>query len=214
MCPCFRIRSLSDLQFAGFELPSISSSTVIAARRKENLLNWMKSCFSSFGSSQNDVAATSRTVKRLLELIKGARTVSEKEEIVDSTYRFTLTLLFALSLSIAVLSNAYNHFKDLLEQGCDKTECDKKNEALQMIHYQFTKIYKIKEICQSMEHLFRNLGSRSQNGAQRRSKKRRLSRSSPASQTMVRYLLEFVARNCEDFMQLTNYNPFFSRKFK
>jgi hypothetical protein len=184
--------SLLDLQFAGFEFPGVSSSTLITIRRKEKLLNWMKSNFSCVGCSQNNCVPVSRMEKQILELIKGAKTISEREAIVDSASRFTLTLLFALSSSIAVLCNTYNHYKDLLEAGSDKMECDKTKEALRMIHYQFSKIYHLKLVCQSTERLFRNLGSRSHNGVQKRSqktKKRRLGRSSSITEKTVRYAL-------------------------
>jgi hypothetical protein len=161
-------------------------------KRKEKLLDWMKSNFSSDGRLQNDGVPVSRMEKQILELIKGAKTISEREAIVDSISRFTLSLLFALSSSIAVLCNAYNHYNDLLEEGSDKMDCDKKKEALRMIHYQFSKIYDLKLACQSTERLFRNLGSRSHHGVQKRSqktKKRRLSRSSSTTEKTVRYTL-------------------------
>jgi len=116
-----------------------------------------------------------------MELIKEAKIMSEKEAILDSASQFTLALLFALSSSVAVLCNTYDHYKDLLEVECSEIEYDRKREALQMIQYQLSKIYDLKQACQSMVRLFRNIGSRGHNGVLNRSKKtkkRRLGRAS------------------------------------
>ena len=146
--------------------------------------------------------------KQILELIKGAKTASEKEAIVDSSSRFAVALLFALSTSIAVLNNTYSHFKHLLDTEIDEMECNEKNEALQMIHYQFTKIYDIEQCCHSMERLFRSLASRSHSGAQKRSKKskkRKLNRASLAAEKTVRHIFQLVFLCCEDSSLITSF---------
>ena len=150
-----------------------------------------------------------------MQLIKEASTISEKEAFIDSAYRFTLTSLFALSASTAVLFNAYDHYKDLFEVDCVLFE--KKKEALRMIQYQFTKIYDLKNICQSMKRLFQNLGSRSHNAMQKRSKNRksrRLNRTS-STETMVRCMLKFVPHfNWFSLCVPHRFNFFSSMKFK
>jgi ribosomal protein L20A (L18A) len=155
----------------------------------------MKSSFSAFGLTQNDSAPASKMDKQILEVVKGAKTMSEKEAILDATSRLTLSLLYAFSSSIAVLSNTYNHYENILDVEHDEMESDIKREALQMILYQFTKIYGLKKACQSMERFFRSLGSRHK-GVQktaRKIKKRRLSRSSSITERTVRTTLCFIS---------------------
>ena len=186
----------------------MSSSTLITIGRREKLSNWMKSNFSSFGRSQNSSTHILRMDKKIMELIKEAKTMSEKEAIVDSASQFTLALLFALSSSVAVLCNTYDHYKDLLEVECCEIEYDRKREALQMIQYQFSKIYDLKQACQSMVRLFRNIGSRGHNGVLKRSKKtkkRRLGRASSNTEKTVRYALQFVSGCCRDHRYLTDH---------
>ena len=130
--------------------------------------------------------------KQLSEAIKGAKTISEKNAIVDSISRNALASLFALSTSVAVLYNTYNHFEDLLEEEYDKTKYNEKKEALQMIHYQFTKIYALQQGCQSMERLLRSHGSRGRRASRERSKKskkRKLNRPLVATEKTVRYMV-------------------------
>ena len=155
----------------------------------------MKSDFSRFGCSQNNCSPLSAIGKQILDVIKKARTLSEKEAIVDSTSRFSLTLLFALSSSVAILRNTYDHFKDRLEDECDETESDGLDEVLEMIHYQLMKIYDLKQRCQSMERLFRNLGSRNHNAVQKKTKKtkkRRLNKV-PSTEKTVRFILKLLS---------------------
>ena len=65
--------------------------------------------------------------KQILELIKGAKTASEKEAIVSSSSRFAVALLFALSTSTAVLTNTYSHFAHLWDTEIDEMERNEKN---------------------------------------------------------------------------------------
>lgn len=187
-------------QFAGIEFPGISSSSPIIAKRKQKLLSCFESHFFSFQPSESERMPISGIDKQILELFKGAKAASEKEAIVDSSSRFTVALLFALSTSIAVLNNTYSHFKHLLDTELDEMECKEKNEALQMIHYQFTKIYDIEQGCHSMERLFRSLGSRSHSGTQKgskKTKKRKLNRASLAAEKTVRHIFQVVFLCCE-----------------
>ena len=161
----------------------MSSSTSISKSRENKLLGWMKSDFSRLGCSQNNTSSLSRMDKQFIELIKCEKTLSDKEAIVDSICRFTLTLLFAMSSSTAILYNTYDHFKSLLEEEYGETGSEEKKEAMRMMHYQFTKIYDLKRRCQSMERLFRNLGSRSHNVVHKRPKKRKMRKLNGASST-------------------------------
>ncbi len=182
-----------SLQFAGIEFPGISSSTPITAKRKQKLLTCFESSFFDFQPSKSERMPVSAIDKQILELIKGAKTASEKEAIVSSSSRFAVALLFALSTSTAVLNNTYSHFEHLLDTEIDEMERNEKNEALQMLHYQLTKIYDIEQGCHSMERLFRSLASRSHSGAQKRSKKtkkRKLNRPSLAAEKTVRHIIK------------------------
>ncbi len=155
----------------------------------------LRSLFSSFGPSDNERIPVSRIEKRISELIKGATTASEKEAVINSVSRFTLALLFALSVSIAVLNHTYGHFKHRLDAAHDQQERDEKNEALRMVHYQFSKVCDIEKVCHSMERLFRNIGTRDRSSKQKRSKKakkRKLNRSSASSEKTVRHIIRVI----------------------
>ena len=141
-------------------------------------MDWLNADFSKFRCLQNNVLLLSTSEKKIIDVIKKARTLSEKEAIVDSISRFAFTLLFALSVSIAILRNTFDHFKDTLE---DETDFDKKKEPLQMVHYQLMKVCDLKHRCRSMERLFRNLGSRNQISVQKKRKKTKRPRSNNAS---------------------------------
>ena len=170
-----------DVQFAGFEFPAVSSSLPITAKRKDKLLHWFRSLLADYANSYSNRIPASKMDKHISELIKDAKTISEKEAILVSISRFGLTSLFALSMSIAVLCNTYLHFQSLLNDKCDEIDVEGKREALQMIHFQFAKIYDLQHACQSIERLFRNLGSRGYAGRQKRSKKSKRRRVSKPS---------------------------------
>jgi len=159
--------------------------------RKEKLSNWAHTFFSSFGRSQASGAYSSRMDKLIIELVKGTKSKSEKEAFLDWTSRVTLTILFALSSSIAVLRNTYSNYEDYFDVGCDDLESDEKNEVLQMMHFQFMKIYELQQAYQFMTRLFRNFGSRRSIGVQKRSqknkKRRLLSRSATTAEKTVRF---------------------------
>ena len=180
-------------------------------------MNLLQSLFSSLGNSDNETISISRIEKQILEVIKGATTISEKEAVVNSVSQFTLALLFALSVSIAVLNHTYGHFKHLLGDEHDKKECDEKNEALQMIHYQFTKIYDIEKVCHLMERLFRNIGTRSRSGRQKGSKKakrRKLNTTSVPAEKTVRNVIRVVTIFLVKVFLIRFQCPLFRRKFK
>ncbi len=205
------------MQFAGFEFPGVSSSSPITARRKEKLSHWFESLLADFEKSHNNRIPTSKMDKHISELIKSAKTMSEKDAILASISRFGLTSLFALSTSIAVLGNTYLHFQSLLNDKRDEIDYERKSEALQMIHFQFAKIYDLQHACQSIERLFRSLGSRGHAGRQKRSKKtkrRRLSRPSVATGKTVRYSLELDLMCFDDLTFLTCFPVAFQSLFK
>ena len=204
-------------QFAGFEFPGVVSSSPITAKRKEKLSNWFRSLFADFENAHHNRIPISKMDKHISELIKGTKAISEKDAIIASISRFGLTLLFALSTSMAVLRNTYLHFQSLLEDKCSEIEDKDKNEALQMIHFQFAKIYDLQHACQSIERLFRNLASRGHAKTQNRSKKtkrRRLNRPSVATGKTVRQLSKLVLMYLDDFTLLTCLPAAFQRIFK
>jgi len=155
--------------FAGIEIPAVSSTFSITGSREAKLLELMRSDFAALeGSQKKNSSFLVRLHKQFIELIKGTKNVSEKEAIVYSISRFTLSMLLAISVSTAVLYNAYDHFKGLFAE-----ECRESGDAFRLIHCQMVKIYDLKRRCQSMERFFRKLGSRNQNVMYNRSKKRK-----------------------------------------
>lgn len=171
---------LLSRKFGGIEIPAVSSSTSPTTGRERKILDWMKHNFSSFSCLENSTPSNTTMGKQLTDLIKRGKTISEKEAIVESASRFTLTLLFAMALSVAVLRNTFDHFRELLGDHCVEPVLDQRKEALQMIHYQFMKIYDLKQRIQSMERLLRNLGSRNRNVVHRKSKRKKKTKSNGA----------------------------------
>ena len=125
------------------------------------------------GSHDTRLSISVRMDKQFIELAKGMRKVSEREAVVDSISRFTLSMLLAISLSTAILCNTHDHFKVLLTEECGESRFEQKEEAFRLIHCQLVKIYDLKRRCQSMEHFFRNLGSSRSHVMLNRSKKRK-----------------------------------------
>jgi hypothetical protein len=194
----FFFSSISSPQFAGIELPAISSTIHITGNKEIKLLEWMRSDFTRIDGSQNDglSLSVSSMDKQFIELAKGIRKVSDKEAIVDSISRFTLSMLLAISLSTAVLCNTHDHFKGLLAEECGESGFEQKKEAFRLIHCQLVKIYDLKRRCQSLERFFRNLGSsRSHNVMYNRSKKRKRGKFNrpPSTEKTVRYAQLFAS---------------------
>ena len=125
------------------------------------------------GSHDTRLSISVRMDKQFIELAKGMRKVSEREAVVDSISRFTLSMLLAISLSTAILCNTHDHFKVLLTEECGGSRFEQNEEALRLIHCQLVKIYDMKRRCQSMERFFRNLGSNRSHVMLNRSKKRK-----------------------------------------
>lgn len=154
----------------------MSSYIPIRGTKELKLLEWMRSEFMTLRSSRKNNVTTVilKFEKQFTELIKGKRTVFEKESIVDSISRFTVSMLHAISLLAATLCNTHDHFKGVLGEEDQRLEDEhKKEEAFQMIHYQLNRIYELKEICQSIEPFFRKLGSNNGSFLHKRSKKRK-----------------------------------------
>lgn len=178
----------------------MSSTISIVGSREAKLLEFMRSDFTALeGSHKKNSSFLIRLDKQFIELIKGTKNVCEKEAIVYSISRFTLSMLLAISVSTAVLYNAYDHFKGLFAEECRESGFEHTHDAYRLIHCQIVKIYDLKRRCQSMERFFRKLGSRRQNIMYNRSKKRKRRKSNipPSTQKTVRYThflyLYFVA---------------------
>jgi len=183
----------------------------VTKTREKSLREWMESSFSRFGCLQQNPLSTSTIGKQVADLIKKARVLEEKEEIVDSACRFTLTLLFALSSSAAILRNLYDHYKCMLEEEDKGREFEGKLDFHQMMHYQLMKMYDMKRKCRSMERLFRNIGSRNHGFGHKKTektKRRRLNKTHSSNEKTKRkvklarlYLKEANAR----FFQSTTF---------
>eukprot|EP00536_Pseudo-nitzschia_multiseries_P016582 jgi/Psemu1/299294/fgenesh1_pm.1155_\ len=197
--------------FAGIIFPAVSSSTMPKTREK-SLLHRMESDFSRFGCSQQSPLSTSTIDKQIADIMKKARTLPEKEAIVDSTCRFALTLLFALSSSAAILRNTYDHYKDTLKANCNETEFEGKSDFLQMMQYQLIKMYDLNRRCQSMERLFGNIGSRNHSYVSKKTKKTKRKKSNKTCSSSEKTEMQIKAELAGQYLREANVRFFHSTR--
>lgn len=156
-----------------FEIPLIAFQSIVGNVREKRIAEAIQMEFSVNEDFQNNNAWTSAALeKHLIELMKGIKKESAKHEVLRSAYRLAFSLLLTLSLSAAVLTNTFDHFKRTLQGDCAEVGKDERKEGYSLVEFQLLKIYDLNQKCQSMKRFFHFVASTSRKVTRRSSKKR------------------------------------------
>eukprot|EP00797_Seminavis_robusta_P016098 Sro23_g016090.1 n/a (1761) ;mRNA; r:149404-154822 len=121
--------------------------------KQQDALEWAKTIFSCDEYSPclaNDDSAAAG----LADLLLQAETSSQLKPVVKRAMLLGLSSLLAVSLSFAVVANAYGHLQNLPVDECGY---DERLETLRLIQFQMMKIYDIRRKSDSVECLLRSV---------------------------------------------------------
>jgi hypothetical protein len=170
--PEWRPRAWVKASIAFFVAPLVSSDSM-AQNGDRNLLNWLKNDFGIIDSSfTSDPSDPHMFVKLVRDSMVIQRKKSEKEEVLEFTYKFMISLLCGLSFTVAVLQNLYQHFKRILEEEQGETS-ERKREGLVLMQVQLVKMYDLRRNCLLVQQLFRTVSSQSNDITKKKSTKKK-----------------------------------------
>jgi hypothetical protein len=156
-----------------FEMPIIVVQPILGTARGKRIAEAIQKEFALNEDFPNNTALASVTLeKHLVELMKGVKKLWAKNEVMRSAHRLALSLLLALSLSTAVLTNTFDHFKKASKVDLTEGGQEERNEGYSLVEFQLLKIYDLKLKCQSMQRFFHFVASTNRRVAQRSSKKK------------------------------------------
>jgi hypothetical protein len=156
-----------------FEIPLIAVQSIAGSSREKRNVEAIQMEFAANKDFQNNTASASAGLeKHLIELIKGIKKHSTKVEVLRSVYRLAFSLLLALSLSAAVLTNTFDHFRRMLEGDSRERGQEDRKACYSLLEFQLLKIYDLKQKCRSMERIFHFVVTRNRRVARRSLKKR------------------------------------------
>lgn len=159
---------------AQFEYPLVSVQSNLGNAREQRILEGIKLELAGDESFIEHSACTSTGLeKHLIELVRGIKKLSTRVEVLHYAYCLTFSLLLSMSLSAAVLTSTYDHFKRVLSEERIGEGRDERTEGCSLMQYQLLKMYDLKHKCRSMARFFRAVATRCQGGIRRSPKKRK-----------------------------------------
>ncbi|KAG7372268.1 hypothetical protein IV203_018411 [Nitzschia inconspicua] len=139
---------------AGIQFPSVPSKGATKGDKRRRLAVWLQESFGRFCSE--DRSNTENAGDIIEDAIHECTRASERNEILQFAYKFTLSLMLGLSVSAAVLNNVYDYFKEAFE-GHSSQE---RSEPTTLVQHQLVKLYDLKHHIQSMQRLFVSLSKK------------------------------------------------------
>lgn len=112
-------------------------------KKQQSAVNFAKSLFSVDvqGQSKNEVSM-GEIHSNLADFLVGCGDIGQLRAFFESLMRLTLSNLLGVSLSFAVVNNAYAHYQSINTDEGGSEEC---TETLRLIQFQLSKIYDMEE---------------------------------------------------------------------
>jgi hypothetical protein len=164
---------------AAVEYPLVDLSRLKAtSTRQRRALDLMRKEMSSRDISSCNGALSDGFDRDICDMIKSMKKKHELEEMLQSMFRFTLSLILGSTMTAAVLSNTYERYMSILKDQDDKTSFQEKTEAAKQLQYQLVKIFDLRRRCQYMQRTFRSIALTSRTLPKARRKRKRGKRQS------------------------------------
>jgi hypothetical protein len=135
---------------AGIKFPLVPPNSIVHNSEEERRLSaWFEESFGKLECSC-DASDLFSIEAILLRVFLGGTKASDRMKVIQFSYKLTLSLLLAFSVSAAVLNNVYDYFKKDLRGG----SCEQRREAIMLIQHQLVKMYWMKHHSLSMRQFF------------------------------------------------------------
>jgi hypothetical protein len=184
---------------AAIEFPVVLLLKIkVSNKRQQLVLEWLQTQTTDFEFPQKNLQRY-ETISDIdiWELIAEHHKDSDFNVFLQSLFRFSLSLISGIGVSVAVLQNSFEHSRNMRVQHAEKDACElRQAEATHLLYYQLLKIYTMQRKCLSVKRIFLALkmGSRRQHGrATSKSRKRRISEELPRQNEPLDENLEHVS---------------------